>query len=74
MEEKEAEAWKKDIKSMVDIDTDCENTTPIWLAWNSNLIPRDDGILYLPQINMSQTSNEVVLQTLKKTTTYARGM
>ena len=43
MEEKEAEAWKKDIKSMVDIDTDCENTTPIWLAWNSNLIPRDDG-------------------------------
>ena len=59
---------------MVDIDTDSENTTPIWLAWNSNLIPRDDGILYLPQINMSQTSNEVVLQTLKKTTTYARGM
>ena len=28
---------------MVDIDADSENTTPIWLAWNSSLIPRDDG-------------------------------
>ena len=27
---------------MADIETDTENTTPILVDWNSNLIPRDD--------------------------------
>ena len=42
IKEKEAEAWKKDIMWMADIETNDKNTTPIWIGWNSNLIPRDD--------------------------------
>ena len=59
IEEKEAEEWKKDIMWMADIETDGKNTTPMWVSWNSNLIPRDDEtqkMWYLPQINMSPTS------------------
>ena len=42
IEEEEAEAWKEDIMWMADIETDGENTTPVWVGWNSNLIPRGD--------------------------------
>ena len=54
---------------MADIETDGKNTTPIWVGWNSNLIPRDDEtqkIWYLPQINMSPISHAVVVERLKK--------
>ena len=40
MEEKEIEAWKKDMW-MADIETDGENTTPMWVGWNSSF-PRDN--------------------------------
>ena len=53
---------------MADIETDGENTTPVWVGWNSNLIPRDDETQknwYLPQINMPPTSHAVVGKTLK---------
>ena len=69
IEEKEAEAWKRDIMWMAHIETDDEKNTPMWVGWNSDLIPRDDNtqkIWYLPQINMSPTSHAVVVETLKK--------
>ena len=40
---------------MADIETDGENTTPIWVGLNTNLTPRDDEAQknwYLSQINM----------------------
>ena len=51
-----------------DVATDTENSTPMWIGWNSNLIPSDDcfqEIWYLPQINQSPTSYAVVCQTMK---------
>ena len=54
---------------MADVATDTENSTAIWIGWNSNLIPSDDCIQekwYLPQINPSPTSYAVVRQTMKK--------
>ena len=54
---------------MVDVATDTENSYPMWIGWNSNLIPSDDctrEIWYLPQINHSPTSYAVVRQTMKK--------
>ena len=62
---------------MADIETDGKNTTPIWVGWNSNLIPRDDEtqkIWYLPQINMSPISHAVVVERFKKITTYSSRM
>ena len=38
----EAERWKKEIKGMAHMETDDEETTPISVDWNSNLIPNDD--------------------------------
>ena len=64
-----AKEWKKDLMWMADIETDEENTTPMWVDWNSNLIPRDDEtqkIWYLPQRNIFPTSHAVVVETLKK--------
>ena len=77
IKEKEAEAWKKDIIWITDIETDVENRPPMWVGWNSNLIPRDDETQknwYLPRINMSPTSQSVVVETLKKITTYSSRM
>ena len=62
---------------MADIETDGKNTTPIWVGWNSNLIPRNDEtqkIWYLPQINMSPISHAVVVERFKKITTYSSRM
>ena len=62
---------------MADIETDAKNTTPIWVGWNSNLIPRDNEtqkIWYLPQINMSPISHAVVVERFKKITTYSSRM
>ena len=42
---------------MKDVATDTKNSTPMWIGWNSNLIPSDDcikEIWYLPQINQSK--------------------
>ena len=53
---------------MADVTTATENSTPMWIGWNSNLIPSDDcteEIWYLPQINQS-SDNAVVHQTMKK--------
>ena len=45
------------------------DTTPMWTGWNS-LLEKDNTTLqkmsYLPQINMSPTSNSVVMETLKR--------
>ena len=46
-----------------------QDSTPMWIGWNSNLIPSDDGtqeIWYHSQINQSPTSYAVVCQTKKK--------
>ena len=62
---------------MADTETDAKNTTPIWVGWNSNLIPRDNKtqkIWYLPQINMSPISHAVVVERFKKITTYSSRM
>ena len=62
---------------MADTETDAKNTTPIWVGWNSNLIPRDNEtqkIWYLPQINMSPISHAVVVERFKKITTYSSRM
>ena len=59
--------WKEDIMWMADV---CNNEdTPMWVGWNSMLIPKDDHlqkIWYLPQINQSPTSTAVVLETMKR--------
>ena len=54
---------------MADVATDTDNSTRMWIGWNSNLIPSDDctqEIWYLPQINQSPTAYAVVRQTMKK--------
>ena len=54
---------------MTDIETDGEDTIPMWVGWNPNLIPKDDEtqkMWYLPQISMSPTSHAVFVETLKK--------
>ena len=61
--------WEKDILWMADVATDTDNSTRMWIGWNSNLIPSDDytqEIWYLPQINQSPTAYAVVRQTMKK--------
>ena len=62
---------------MADIETDSENTSRMWVGWNSNLIPRDDDETqkswYLSQINKSPTSHVVVVETLKKLLRIAAG-
>ena len=58
-----SKSWEKDILWMADVATDTENSTPMWIGCNSNLIPSDDctqEIWYLPQINRSPTSSAVV--------------
>ena len=64
-----SKSWEKDILWMADVATDTENSTPMWIGCNSNLIPSDDctqEIWYLPQINQSPTSYAVVRQTMRK--------
>ena len=59
-----AESWKKDILWMADVTTDSTDSTPMWVGWNANLIPREDfkqTIGYLPQLKQSPTSHAVVL-------------
>ena len=49
-----SKSWEKDMLWMADVAADTENTTPMWIGWNSDLIPIDDctqEIWYLPQIN-----------------------
>ena len=44
------------------------DTTPMWTGWNS-LLEKDNTtflLSYLPQINMSPTSNSVVMETVKR--------
>ena len=64
-----SKSWGKYIPWMADVATDTENSTLMWIGWNSNLITSDDcfqKILYLPQINQSPMSNAAVCQTMKK--------
>ena len=64
-----ADARKKDILWMADVTTDPDNSTPMWVGWNSMLIPRKEfsqKIWYLPQINQSPTSHAVVLGTMRR--------
>lgn len=52
---------------MASIERDGENTTLVWVGWNTNLIQRDDNTQKnLPQINMSPTSHAVVVESLKE--------
>ena len=34
-------SWEKDIFWMADFATDTEDSTPMWIGWNSNLTPSD---------------------------------
>ena len=64
-----SKSWEKDILWMADVASDTDNSTRMWIGWNSNLIPSDDytqEIWYLPQINQSPTAYAVVRQTMKK--------
>ena len=50
----EASAWKKDIMWMADMLIDEDETTPMFVGWNAQLLLREDeiqNIVYLPQIN-----------------------
>ena len=61
--EGEVSAWKKDILWMADMLTDEDETTPMFVGWNPQLLPRDDeiqNVVYLPQISSSPTSYSVV--------------
>ena len=63
------DSWKKDVLWMTDVSTDPDKSTPMWVGWNSMLIPRDDSlqkVWYLPQINSSPTSNSVVIETMRR--------
>ena len=54
---------------MADVATDTDNSTRMWIGWNSNLIPSDDctqEIWYLREINQSPTSYGVALRTMEK--------
>ena len=54
---------------MADVATDTENSTTMWIGWNSNFIPSDDctqELWYLPETNQSPTSYAVVCETMKK--------
>ena len=54
---------------MASIERDGENTTLVWVGWNTNLIQRGDNTQKnLPQINMSPTSHAVVVESLKHMT------
>ena len=37
-----SKSWGKYILWMEDVATDSENSTPMWIGWNSNLIPSDN--------------------------------
>ena len=37
-----SKSWEKYILWMADVAVDTENSTPMWIGWNSNLIPSDD--------------------------------
>ena len=55
--EEEATAWKKDMW-MADMLIDEDETTPMFVGCNAQLLPREDeiqNIVYLPQINASPT-------------------
>ena len=51
---------------MADVAADTENSTPMWIGWNSSLTSSDDyhEIWHLPQINQLLTS--YVRETMKK--------
>ena len=64
-----SKSWEKDTLWMTNVVTDTKNSTPLWIDWNSNLIPSDDctqEIWYLPEINQSPTSYGVALRTMEK--------
>ena len=69
VELKEAEAWRKYIIWIADIETDCENISPVWVGWNPNLISRNNEtqkMRYLQRLNMPPTFHAGVAETLKK--------
>ena len=54
-----AESWKNDFLWMTDLFTDPDMSTPMWVGWNSMLIPRDESLQkewYLPQWHPIQLS------------------
>ena len=68
IEEKEEEARKKDIKWIAEIETNAENTPPLWVGQNSNLIQIDDETknLVFATNKHVPASNAVVVEPLKK--------
>ena len=63
-----AESWKKDILWMTDLFSDPNMAMPMWVGWNSMLIPCDESlqkVWYLHQIKMSPTSHSVVIETMR---------
>lgn len=60
---------KLDILWMTSFLANKSSLTPMWVGWNANTMPKDNKIQkiwYLPQINMSPTSNSVVIETMKR--------
>ena len=60
---------------MADVTTDPDNSTRMWVGWNSTLIPHNDftqKIWYLPQINQSSTSNSIVVETMRRSLCIAK--
>ena len=54
---------------MADMLIDEDETTPMFVGWNAQLLPREDeiqNIVYLPQINASPTSYAVVKETMTR--------
>ena len=61
---------RKDFQWMIMLHADTSNTVPMWVGWNAMCLnSSEDGmqkIWYLPQINLSPTSNSVIIETMKR--------
>ena len=73
--EKLDNALLEDMMWMIDVYTNEEKTTPMWVGWNSlrdKQPPLHQKIWYLPQINESPTSNSVVIETMRRSLEIAK--
>ena len=64
-----------DIIWRLDVFTNTNKDTPMWVGWNAELFSREEEkqqIWYLPQINLSPTSNAVVMETMKRSLSIAQ--
>ena len=67
--------FKMDIIWMLDVFTNTNKDTLMWVGWNAELFTREEEkqqIWYLPQINLSPTSNAVVMETMKRSLSIAQ--